>query len=66
MVCKNLCLQYKAGNKYKKGVRRCTACQEFIKWDGLWCPCCGMHLRDKPRPTTDSKRRKKENEMQTV
>ena len=21
----------------------------FLKWDGLWCPCCGYRLRSKPR-----------------
>jgi len=21
----------------------------FIKWEGLWCPCCGYRLRTKPR-----------------
>jgi hypothetical protein len=21
----------------------------FIKWDGLWCPCCNHRLRTKPR-----------------
>jgi hypothetical protein len=20
-----------------------------MKWDGLWCPCCGYRLRSKPR-----------------
>ena len=24
-------------------------CDIFIKWDGLWCPCCGYCLRTKPR-----------------
>jgi hypothetical protein len=21
----------------------------FLKWDGLWCPCCGYRLRTQPR-----------------
>jgi hypothetical protein len=21
----------------------------FIKWDELWCPCCGNKLRTRPR-----------------
>jgi hypothetical protein len=21
----------------------------FMKWDGLWCPCCGCRVRTKPR-----------------
>ena len=20
-----------------------------LKWEGLWCPCCGYRLRTKPR-----------------
>jgi hypothetical protein len=20
-----------------------------MKWDGLWCPCCGCRVRTKPR-----------------
>ncbi|MEW5841150.1 MAG: hypothetical protein AB1753_09120, partial [Thermoproteota archaeon] len=29
--------------------KRCQICEIFIKWDGLWCPCCGYRLRTKPR-----------------
>jgi tRNA(Ile2) C34 agmatinyltransferase TiaS len=28
-----------------------------LKWDGLWCPCCGYRLRTRPR---NSKRTRKE------
>ncbi|MDQ3873466.1 MAG: hypothetical protein M3258_07655, partial [Thermoproteota archaeon] len=31
------------------GQKRCQICEIFIKWDGLWCPCCGYRLRTKPR-----------------
>jgi hypothetical protein len=24
-------------------------CEIFIKWDELWCPCCGCRLRTGPR-----------------
>jgi hypothetical protein len=24
-------------------------CELFIKWNGLFCPCCGYRLRTKPR-----------------
>lgn len=31
------------------GQKRCQICEIFIKWDGLWCLCCGYRLRTKPR-----------------
>ncbi|MDQ3851427.1 MAG: hypothetical protein M3299_01175 [Thermoproteota archaeon] len=31
-------------------------CELFIKWDGLWCPCCGCRLRTKPKNTADRRR----------
>jgi hypothetical protein len=37
------------GGRYSSGQRRCQICEIFIKWDGLWCPCCGYRLRTKPR-----------------
>ncbi|HKX82085.1 MAG TPA: hypothetical protein VJL54_07490, partial [Nitrososphaera sp.] len=35
--------------RYASGQKRCQICEIFIKWDGLWCPCCGYRLRTKPR-----------------
>ena len=54
MTCKNVCENYKATKpvgtgRYASGQRRCQVCQIFIKWEGLWCPCCGYRLRTKPR-----------------
>lgn len=54
MGCKSICLKYKAkgsfiGGRYKFGQRRCQVCDLFIKYDGIWCPCCGYKLRSKPR-----------------
>ena len=54
MVCKGICIKYKnnessKGGKYKNGKLRCQICAIFIKWDGIWCPCCGYKLRTKPR-----------------
>ncbi len=34
------------------GQRRCQLCEMFIQWEGLWCPCCGVRLRTKPRVGT--------------
>jgi hypothetical protein len=67
LTCKGICKQHKAlrlangsggrgGRRYSAGQKRCTICELFIKWDGLWCPCCGCRLRTKPRNTADRKR----------
>jgi predicted amidophosphoribosyltransferase len=56
MTCKGICIRHKAlrshhhnGNRYSTGQKRCQVCQIFLKWDGLWCPCCGYRLRMRPR-----------------
>ena len=54
MTCKGICIRHKAqkpvgSGRYASGQRRCQICEIFIKWDGLWCPCCGYRLRTKPR-----------------
>src|SRR5210317_1581457 len=54
MTCKGICVRYKAQKpvgtgRYASGQRRCQMCEIFIKWEGLWCPCCSYRLRTKPR-----------------
>jgi len=54
MTCKNICVRYKAvglvsDGRYANGQKRCIVCGIYIKWSGLWCPCCGCKLRSKPR-----------------
>ena len=54
MTCKGICIRHKAQKpvgvgRYADGQRRCQICEIFIKWEGLWCPCCGYRLRSKPR-----------------
>ena len=54
MTSKGICVRYKAQKpvgtgRYASGQRRCQICEIFIKWEGLWCPCCGYRLRTKPR-----------------
>ncbi len=56
MVCKNICINYKAKkpkkmSRYISGQKRCFKCDIFINWDGLRCPCCGFKLRVGPRTT---------------
>jgi hypothetical protein len=49
MACKGICIRYKSYRRYAAGSKRCNQCNLFIKWDGLWCPCCGYRLRNGPR-----------------
>jgi len=54
MACKGICPRYQAskpikGGRYANGQRRCQICEIFVKWEGLWCPCCSYRLRTKPR-----------------
>ena len=58
--CKEICFFHKAKSngkkRYSNNQKRCQTCKIFIKWEGLWCPCCGYMLRTHPR---NSKSRKK-------
>ena len=52
--CNSVCEKYRAtrpigGLRYSSGQKRCTSCSIFIKWEGLFCPCCGYKLRTMPR-----------------
>lgn len=54
MVCKNICIRYKAERpknlpRYILGQKRCQVCDIFITWDGHNCPCCSFRLRVRPR-----------------
>lgn len=54
MTCNGVCIRYKAKKpagvgRYAVKQRRCQVCEIFIKWEGLWCPCCSYRLRTKPR-----------------
>ena len=46
------------GGRYEQGQKRCNTCELFIKWEGLWCPCCGRLLRTKPRAKKLKSKRK--------
>jgi len=50
MTCKGICIRYKATkpngvSRYQIGQKRCNICNVYIKWDGLFCPCCNYRLR---------------------
>jgi hypothetical protein len=54
MVCKGTCIRNKASGpissgRYATGQKRCQICEMYVKWGGLWCPCCGCRLRIGPR-----------------
>ncbi|MGB7638218.1 MAG: hypothetical protein WBL88_11680 [Nitrososphaeraceae archaeon] len=54
MTCKGICIRHKAAkpsssSRYGSGQRRCQICEIFMRWNRLWCPCCGYMLRTKPR-----------------
>ncbi|MGB6627546.1 MAG: hypothetical protein WBE61_05390 [Nitrososphaeraceae archaeon] len=72
MTCKGICIRHKAqkpvgSGRYASGQRRCQICEIFIKWDGLWCPCCGYRLRTKPRNLKyKAKLRAKSNQLELI
>jgi hypothetical protein len=49
MHCNGICIRHKASRSYANGHKRCNYCNLFVKWVGLWCPCCGYKLRIGPR-----------------
>lgn len=56
MSCKGICIRHKAQKpqtaslgRYATGQKRCQTCAIFLKWDLLWCPCCGSRLRTHSR-----------------
>jgi len=61
--CKNICKEYKNSTPLSAGYyiaspanKRCSTCSIFIKWEGLWCPCCGYRLRGKPRAAKNKRK----------
>ena len=53
MVCRNICerLECKPSfeyNQYIDGKKYCRRCEIFLYYIGVFCPCCGMHLRLTP------------------
>ena len=68
MVCKGICVRHKAmklglTGRYSTGQKRCQVCEIFLKWDGLWCPCCGYRLRTSPRNSKSEAELRARNEI---
>ena len=49
MTCKEICIRHRTSYRYATGNKRCQVCEIFIKWDAIFCPCCGYRLRNGPR-----------------
>jgi hypothetical protein len=54
MSCKGICINYKAtkpqdSRRYVWGQKRCQICSMWMKWEGVFCPCCHNKLRIKPK-----------------
>jgi hypothetical protein len=49
LCCKGMCTRHKTTGRYAIGNKSCKQCNLFLKWEGLWCPCCGCRLRIGPR-----------------
>jgi hypothetical protein len=55
MVCKGICIRHRAQKpvgsfgRYATGQKRCQVCAVYMRWEGLWCPCCGRKVRTRPR-----------------
>ena len=54
MTCNDICHRYKTskpvrGSSYSEGKKRCSHCDIFMEWDGVFCPCCRFQLRSSPR-----------------
>jgi len=53
MTCNDICHRYKIIkpkelSRYVSGQKRCSQCDIFVEWDGLFCPCCNYKLRLSP------------------
>ena len=51
MTCRGICKRHKARHivgksMYALGYRRCKKCELYLDWLGMWCPCCGLRLRN--------------------
>ena len=72
MTCKGICIRHKAQKplghfgRYAAGQKRSQICAIYMRWDGMWCPCCGCRVRTRPRNSKFKQKfkttRKKHNE----
>jgi hypothetical protein len=72
MTCKGICIRHRAEKplghfgRYAAGQKRCQICAIYMRWDGIWCPCCGCRVRTRSRNSKFKQKlkttRKKNNE----
>ena len=61
-ICKNLCSNGEYEHKklvrgdLKREYKRCSKCCIFLKYEGVFCPCCGVRLKYSPRNNCARKR----------
>lgn len=52
-ACKDTCKHYEIrsifNNVLPKDFKKCRVCYLQIKWEGVWCPCCGSRLSSRSR-----------------
>lgn len=67
LTCKGSCkIQHEVKNVVrgeKNGFKRCSICSLYIKWEGVYCPCCGVKLKMSP---INNKARKAYRERQSI
>ena len=63
--CRGICEQYRAKllngpmrtmGRYAAGQKRCSRCEMWMWYGGLWCPCCGNKLKTKPYSSKNKER----------
>ncbi len=48
MTCRGICERFRSDKKrYDDGIKRCTACEVYLNYEGTQCPCCKTILRPK-------------------
>jgi len=61
--CKNICqrLEYESKklvrNITKSPYKKCSRCCLCIKYEGIFCPCCGVKLSNRAKNNSSRKRR---------
>ena len=77
MICRHKCVEsiYEPKKTVRGDLRekykRCSHCYIFIKWEGIYCPCCCVRLKVSPRNNrarqryAELKKEKKENKVST-
>lgn len=53
-LCIGKCKEFEAQKpkvekRYQTGQKRCQTCDQWVRYEGIWCPCCHNRLRTRPR-----------------